>query len=163
MALVAAVIGLTASGLLAQALGGRLVVIAGSSMDPALPIGSLAFERPAPRVTSLVGEVVTIRGTGGLLVTHRVTRLATLDGVEYVETRGDANPAPDPVLAPRSAVIGRVDASVPYLGYVQVALSRPGGWLTLVALLVLLWTAAELLQGDVPRARGLRMAAASRS
>jgi signal peptidase len=162
VALVAGVIGLAGAGLLAQAQGGRLVVIAGSSMSPDLPIGSLAFERPAPPEAVLVGEVVTVRGAGGLLVTHRVTRQATLDGVDYVETRGDANPMPDPVLVPRSAVIGRVQGSVPYLGYLEVTLSRPAGWLAILGLLVLLWTAAELLHGDVPRARALGAPATSR-
>jgi hypothetical protein len=45
----------------------------------------------------------------------------------YIETKGDANAAPDPVLVPASEVVGRIDASIPGAGYLIYLLTIPTG------------------------------------
>jgi signal peptidase len=125
--------------------GGTLFVVAGGSMEPTIPRGSLVVVRPVGTVPS-VGDAVTLRGPGGTFVTHRVIRMAEIDGVAYLELRGDANAAPDPVLAPASAVVGRVEVVVPHAGRVQLALARPSGWLVVLGGALTCWLAGAVLR-----------------
>jgi signal peptidase len=132
------------------------VVITGSSMAPAIPRGSLVIIEPTAPETLAVGEVVTLRLESGALVTHRITRLATLGGERYVETRGDANRDADPVLQPVSSIIGRVAVTVPVVGFVDWLIARPIGWFTAGSIAALLVVCAWLLdelassRGDEP-------------
>jgi signal peptidase I len=143
--LVIGVVSLALAGLIATRLGGGVVIVAGPSMEPALGVGSLAFLThvgAGPRV----GEVVTLRMEGGQLLTHRVTRLASVDAEPYLETKGDANPTPDPVLSPASALVGEVAFAIPDAGYLESALARPLGILSILGILAGLWLAAGVLR-----------------
>ncbi len=125
-----------------------LIVVAGDSMAPAIPRGSLiqvaAIEADAIRV----GDVVTVQADNGVLVTHRVVRLAELPDGKHLELRGDANPAPDPVLVPADAVVGRVALSLPLAGYLIAMLAGVPGLLSiassLAALLVAIWLLEDI-------------------
>jgi signal peptidase I len=130
-----------------------LVIVAGSSMEPALPAGSLI--RPAGVSPSAIvaGDVVTARADNGVLVTHRVVRLADLPGGRYLELRGDANPQPDPVLVPADAVVGRVDLVVPLAGYLLAMLATPMGLMSIVGLLGA-WLLTIWMLEDLESARG---------
>jgi signal peptidase len=126
------VIGLAVSavilGRLVPALGHPVYVVAGASMTPAIEMGSaIVLEAVAP--TDLApGDVVSLRsGPQRAVFTHRVIRVAERAGEVWVETRGDANPAPDPSLTPASAVIGRVAVTIPLAGYLIALLSVPAG------------------------------------
>jgi signal peptidase len=121
-----AAVALTAGvALLGPATGGRALVIGGGSMEPAIPKGSLILA--APGNDYRVGDVVAVQPGSSTPYTHRVTRLAELDGVSYVETKGDANDGPDPALVPVSSIIGRVDLALPLLGYLGVLLGSTAG------------------------------------
>ena len=128
-----------------------MVVITGRSMEPEIPIGSLALLRPLDPGSDLVGESVAFLTGGGHLITHRVTRVATLDGVDYVETKGDANDAPDPVLTPASAIVGSVAFTVPFAGFVEAGAGRPVGVVTLLALMVAARASGALVRRERPR------------
>lgn len=121
-----AVVALTAGvALLGPATGGRALVIGGGSMEPTIPVGSLILAAPGDGYR--VGDVVAVQQGSSTPYTHRVTRLAELDGEPYVETKGDANEGPDPALVPVSAIIGRVDLALPLLGYLGVLLGSTVG------------------------------------
>lgn len=126
------VIGLVVSavilGRLVPALGHPVYVVAGASMAPAIEMGSaIVLESVAP--TDLApGDVVSLRsGPQRAVFTHRVIRVAERAGEVWIETGGDANPAPDPSLTPASAVIGRVAVAIPLAGYLIALLSVPTG------------------------------------
>ncbi len=123
-------------------------VIHGGSMEPAIPIGSLIVESPVAPEAVRAGDVITIRADNGVVVTHRVTRAVELKGERYFETKGDANPAPDPVLVPARAVVGRVTAHLAWIGYLAAMLGTPFGLFSLLAFLVAgllaIWLAEEL-------------------
>lgn len=126
-------------------LGHGIVVITGGSMSPTIPRGSLVALDPLDGQRAQPNDVVTFKADNGVLVTHRVTRVVLHDGERYVETRGDANAQPDPALVPESRILGRVWRFVPAGGYVVATMSRPLGWLTLAAVLVMLWSLSALL------------------
>lgn len=125
-------VGLTAATLLwlLPITGRAAVIIAGGSMEPALPIGSLAIiEAPSAGRSLTVGDVVTIRlDEDRAIVTHRIVRLAERGGATWMELRGDANAMSDPVLVPASAVVGRATIMWPALGRWLTALGGPGGF-----------------------------------
>ena len=145
---VLAVIVTAALQLLAPLAGGRTLVIGGGSMEPAIGRGALVLVLPAGQDGYAVGDVVTVQQGGATPYTHRITRLADLGGVPYVETKGDANAEPDPAIVPTAAVIGRIAASLPLLGYVALLLGTAAGLAGFIAVcaavLLLVWLIQDL-------------------
>jgi signal peptidase len=138
---VALIAGLT---ILAPVLGGRTMVIGGGSMEPAIGRGTLILALPGPPYA--VGDVITVQQGGATPYTHRVTRLAELDGRPFVETKGDANPAPDPAIVPVEAIVGRVVVALPLLGYLSLLLATAAGLVGFLALGTTLLLVARLLE-----------------
>jgi signal peptidase I len=141
-------------GIAGPALDRRPVVISGPSMEPAIGRGALVLIRSAGGQFE-PGEIVTVELAHGVRVTHRITRTATLDGVPYVEVKGDANASPDPVLLRESAIDGRVDLVIPYAGYLLALLSTPTGIVACIAagvfLLLLAWLIDDVEAGRLAR------------
>ena len=129
----------------APALGYRLVVIAGPSMAPTIPLGAVVGERAGPPASVALGDVVTIGMPNGVSITHRVVRIGEAYGETYLETRGDANDASDPTVAPLSAVTGVVAFQLPMVGFVLAYLAIPTGVLSVVSMLATLMLAIWLL------------------
>jgi signal peptidase I len=140
---VLAVVGLSH---IAPALGYRLVVIAGPSMSPAIPMGAVVIEREPSAIA--VDDVVTVEKPNGVSITHRVVRIGEAHGEAYLETRGDANDASDPTVVPASSVSGVVAMALPVIGFVLAFLATPSGVISIVlmlaALLFAIWTIEDL-------------------
>lgn len=138
-----AVVVTVALQLLAPIAGGRALVIGGGSMEPAIGRGAFVLALPAGGEGYRVGDVVAVQQGGATPYTHRITRLAALLGVPHAETKGDANAAPDPVIVPTAAVIGRIVVSIPLLGYLAAVLGSGAGLAGLLAVcaaaLILVW------------------------
>ena len=122
--------------------GYRPVAVYTGSMKPALPVGSLAVDRPIAAEDVRVGDVITFSDpyVSGRLVTHRVVEILHTRAGRAYHTKGDANPSRDPWTIRLSGRVGRVTFAVPVAGYVLVyAHTREvrGGLLFLVAALVL--------------------------
>ena len=134
-----AVVALSHAG---PALGLRVIIVNGDSMSPAIPIGSLLVER-RPAGTPAVGDVVTMEMPNGATITHRVSGVVDRAGEVWLETRGDANAAPDPAPVPAAIVSGVVGAHLPFAGYLLALLGLPTGMIftlaTLAALLIAIW------------------------
>jgi len=137
--------------------GGKMYIVRGGSMQPAIPIGSVVVIEDVDPTAVGVGDVITFRAPSGTVVTHRVVGVNDVAERSF-ETRGDANPAIDPVIVVGAAVIGRVALTVPTAGTVLIALaSVPGALVVLGVLCSLLlagWFVEELaitLQSAAPR------------
>ncbi len=134
-------------GRLLPLLGHDALIIGGHSMEPTIPLGSTVVLERVPAEALAVGDIVTLRvGPKPSIYTHRIVRLVDLDGVPHIETRGDANPAPDATTTPVSAVVGRAAWSVPFLGYLLALLSVPIGIAFVIGLGAVLVIAATLLE-----------------
>ncbi len=149
-------------GRVLPAIGHPVFVVAGPSMTPAIPVGAAVVLDQVPTTALAVGDVVSLQnGAARAVFTHRIIRIAELDGSTWVETQGDANAAPDPSLTPATSILGRVGLTVPYAGFALALLSTiPGLVLVLSAgatLLVLGWW----IDGLVDARRRLRRAAAA--
>jgi signal peptidase I len=140
--------------LLAPALGGRALAIGGGSMEPAIGRGSLVLALPTSDGVYAVGDVVTVQHGASTPYTHRISRLAELKGVPHVETKGDANPQPDPAIIPTTDVVGRIAMSLPLLGYLSLILGTAtglAGFLALCATVLLLtWILEDLEEERCP-------------
>lgn len=143
---------------LAPLTGHHLIVIRGASMEPAIPLGSLVALRPVPADEVRPGDVVTMQLRNDTLVTHRVLRVAELADGPHLETKGDNNAEPDPVLVPAASALGVVAVEVPYAGFLVAFLSIPTGMVSAVSFLTSLLCMAALLEPPKPVRPPVRIA-----
>jgi signal peptidase I len=100
--------------------GYRPVVVYSGSMEPGLPVGTLAFVESVPAESIHVGDVITFGDPHqpGRLVTHRVVETTETDQGELAfRTKGDANLNRDPWAIALPDEAGRLAFDVPYVGY----------------------------------------------
>ena len=145
-AAVATVVALVVFSHVAPRLGHEPLIIRGRSMEPTIPLGSLAIaSRVHPQAVE-AGDVVSIRLPSRVLVTHRVIRVAENGPERLLEMQGDANADPDGALIPARWTVGVVDRYVPFAGYLMALLSMPSGVITLFTLLATLLMVVWLLE-----------------
>jgi signal peptidase I len=151
--LLSAAFAVLAVSVLAVGLGARLAPAAGyeffsirsGSMEPAMPVGSLAIvARQANEIA--VGQPVAFRLPSGVVVTHRVVEVIDGETGRFLRTQGDANEDPDPSLVPASAVVGPVRTSLPLLGFLLAMLGMPIGLVAILSVAATLITAIWLLE-----------------
>jgi signal peptidase len=135
--------------------GHQPFIIRSGSMSPTIGRGAIAIIAKDRLDALQSGDVVTFQVPNGATITHRITRVTDVDGVAYLETKGDANAAPDPSLTPASWVLGRVVFSVPLAGYLLALPSSPLGIVAIASLVLCLIVAHAFLLsvqgGDVRR------------
>jgi signal peptidase len=102
--------------------GWQLLPVLSGSMEPAIPVGSIVAVHPVPARALHVGDVITFadRGNPDVLVTHRVVSLEERAGQQVAVTKGDANNTTDSWNVPIDQTVGRVNFSLPYVGYLVV-------------------------------------------
>jgi signal peptidase len=150
LALVVVSLGVLVLGRVLPLTGHPTLVVAGPSMEPAIPLGAAVVLDQVSPTDLAVGDVVSLRsGPDRAIFTHRIIRLAEGDGGLWLETRGDANATPDPSLTPAVAVMGRVAVGIPLAGYLLTLFSAPVGILFVISLGLVLLLLGVLLE---PRA-----------
>jgi signal peptidase I len=153
IALVFSVLSLVLAANIGPRAGHQLVVIRGSSMSPAIPLGSVIDITTVAPGDLRVGDVVTMRSPGGTVYTHRINRLVNLPDGLYIETKGDAVEKPDTPLQPVSVVKGRVAFALPYVGFLMYMLTIPTGVAAVFSLAITMLLCIWLLE-DLERDRG---------
>jgi signal peptidase I len=145
--------------------GFRPVAVYSGSMVPKLRIGSIAVDRPVAASSVRVGDVITFSDpyVPDRLVTHRVIRIFhTKKGPAY-RTKGDANASRDPWTIRLPDRVGRVQFSIPGVGYVlwyahtrevRTALIALAALLILAALLRRIWREEGPAEGPAAPAPG---------
>lgn len=130
----------TVLALLPIGLGMERYVVRTDDMAPAISRGAVVLERPVPVGDLRVGDVITYVPPAASGVEGNVThRIVSAHG-SHLLTQGDANPQIDPWPVPTTGpTVSRVVWSVPKVGFLYLALVRPGVWggvtLTLLAVL----------------------------
>ncbi|MCL5256787.1 MAG: signal peptidase I [Chloroflexi bacterium] len=106
-------------------MGWQLIVVLSGSMEPTLPVGSVAFVQPCDASAVRTGDMLTFRLPEGVTtsmtgknvqVTHRVVEILNKDGALAFHTKGDANKSPDQWTVATKDVVGIVRWDIPYLG-----------------------------------------------
>lgn len=114
---------------LPRAAGIQTYVILSSSMEPAMPTGSLIYVRPYAHRTQLhLQDVIAFR-SGESMVTHRVVRTNWEE--DSVTTKGDANDRADAAPVSYQDISGKVIRFIPYIGYGLMMVQTRGGQLVL--------------------------------
>lgn len=136
-----ALIGVIAFFMVPRLIGWQLVVVLSGSMEPTLPVGSVAFVQPCDAGSVRTGDMLTFRLPEGVTasmtgknvqVTHRVVEVFRKNGALAFRTKGDANKSPDQWTVAAGDVVGTVRWDIPYLGMVADHLRTKLGMLLLV-------------------------------
>jgi signal peptidase len=149
--------------LLPSLVGLQRYAIVSGSMTGTYDRGSLVLDRVVPVADLKVGDAITYKPPRGAgpdhLITHRIAWIGhDSAGGRVYRTKGDANATADPwtfsLSGPGQA---RVTASVPYVGFVLMAISRKDvrTWvIVLPALLIAFFTLTSLWRtlGEAARA-----------
>lgn len=96
------------------------------SMQPHYPPGTLVVVKPTATDDLKIGDVATYQITSGEpdVATHRIVGVGVnVEGGRVFTFQGDANPSPDPAPVQPVQVKGKLWYAVPYLGYVNDAIS----------------------------------------
>jgi len=137
---------------LPAATGATPLTVLTGSMEPTLPPGTLVVVRPTPVEDIRIGDVVTYQLEPGKpdVVSHRVIEVRSISSgdVELI-TKGDNNGAADPNPVTPQQVRGTVWYSVPYVGWLSLALAHHSNWLVPVAGVGFLAYAAYLVVSSV--------------
>lgn len=106
------------------------------SMRPDIPVGGVVVTQRVPVSEVRVGDVIVFYEPDGSqeLVVHRVASLTPASSGPVLQTKGDANGAPDPwTISLRGEHAYRAVSVVPLVGYVAVWAHNPSGGRILVA------------------------------
>jgi signal peptidase len=136
------------AALLPRLFGWSTLVVLSGSMEPAMPVGGLAFVEPVSPGDVREGDVVTYPRPDrtNTLVSHRVISVSDQLGGPTIWTRGDANPTPDPWAITDDAVVGRVRFTVPFLGSLTQDARHPTAFLVMVAVPGIILILTEVLR-----------------
>ncbi len=107
------------------------------SMVPVLRPGDLTLGIPVRDFTALkVGDIILFHEPDApdRVIVHRIHHIETGAGgsVLAIETKGDANNAPDPWRVQPSQILAKVDAHVPLAGYLAEAVRTAVGMIGLL-------------------------------
>jgi signal peptidase len=141
--------------------GATPLTVLTSSMEPALPPGTLLIVRPVDTSTVLIGDVITYQIESGqpAVVTHRVTAVTSnSDGELTFTMQGDNNDSADPpVIADQ--IQGRLWYSLPMIGYLSTFINGPSRvWiLPVVAGAMILYAVGAIVLGLIDAAKKRRV------
>ena len=127
--------------------GLEVFAIRGGSMAPTIPVGAAVIAvRTTPEAVQL-GDVITIRADNGVIFTHRVVEIDASEADHWFRTKGDANTTADAAPVPVTSVVGKVELSIPLLGYLIAMMTSLAGTVSFlayaVALLFAIWGLEE--------------------
>ncbi len=129
--LVAAVVILALSLVIAKALGGGAYTVLSGSMEPEYHVGSLIYVRPVDADKLKEGDVITYAISDEATATHRIVDVEedSKDGSSERRfiTKGDANDTEDATPVSEKNILGKPLFSIPYAGYIVTYIRKPLG------------------------------------
>ncbi|MFQ6860858.1 MAG: signal peptidase I [Beduini sp.] len=105
------------------------------SMEPTLPVGSMAFTKEQKQYA--VNDIVMFE-EDGVIITHRIIE----QNNDHFITKGDANNTPDEKEITQEQIMGSVIMAIPYIGYLYIWLKSPIGIICLFVICAIwyIWT-----------------------
>ena len=98
-------------------LGFKAYIITTNSMEPTIKIGDVVICKEANEEEIKDGDVITFSKDGGVITTHRVTKIEeTESGNKIYVTKGDNNTLEDEEKIESKEVKGKMTATIPKLG-----------------------------------------------
>jgi signal peptidase I len=99
--------------------GWQFAAVLSGSMKPGFQVGGLVVIKPVDVNTLQVGDVISFMSSNlntDTPVCHRIIAIQYQKGVEYFQTKGDANKSADQGFTPVTNVKGKEIFYVPYIG-----------------------------------------------
>lgn len=125
-----------------KALGYRSFYIRTGSMESSIPQGSLVLTKKIKFSEVQVGDVITFTNdTKSDYFTHRVVEIDTDN--QMLVTKGDANDQNDPYPTSFYFAAGKVEFSIPLVGYLAAFLNSTAGKIVTAAIYIA-WIAIEI-------------------
>lgn len=126
--------------------GRQVYVVLSGSMSPVFNTGSVVAVKPVSPGELREGDIITFKDPedAGRIITHRVVEVREGGRGRSFVTRGDANNAPDARPVPEENVIGRMELSVPYAGYLLDFVKSKKGLLFLIVIPGAIFIVSEL-------------------
>jgi signal peptidase len=125
-------------------------VVMGGSMEPTIHVGSIVIVRRVNPEDMRVGDIIAFK-TGESKTIHRVIDKVVGNGSFYFRTKGDANEDPDPWVVRPEDILGELQLTIPYYGYLIWFAQTPFG-----IVLFILVPAIILIVGEVKKILKLR-------
>ncbi|KAL7419026.1 Signal peptidase complex catalytic subunit [Cryptotrichosporon argae] len=108
-----------------------IVVVLSGSMEPAFYRGDILFLTNPPNTPYALGDITVYKIPGqGIPIVHRVIESHITNTTQLLLTKGDNNPGDDRLplyegmqWLERRHVVGKVQAFLPYVGYVTIAMN----------------------------------------
>ena len=125
------------------------LIVLTDSMYPDIKSGDLIIVKAADAEDVKVGDVIAFfdpDGSGTSVLTHRVVELVTENGTLHFRTKGDANNAEDPSLAPAENLIGVYQSKINGAGNVAMFLQSTPGLIVCIGVPLVLLVGVELLR-----------------
>jgi signal peptidase len=125
------------------------LIVLTDSMYPGIKSGDLIIVKAADAEDVKVGDVIAFfdpDGSGTSVLTHRVVELVTENGTLHFRTKGDANNAEDPSLAPAENLIGVYQSKINGAGNVAMFLQSTPGLIVCIGVPLVLLVGVELLR-----------------
>ncbi len=161
LVILAVALAITVAVLVPRLGGATPYTILTGSMRPNMPPGTLVVIKEAPVEDIGIGTVITYQLNSGepTVVTHRVVSLGfDGKGKRVFTTQGDANNAPDAKQVLPVQVKGKLWYKVPYLGYVNNAITGKERHITMIIVVSGLLLYAAYMFTSAFRGRGHRNA-----
>ena len=117
-------------------LGYKSLAVLSGSMEPKYPVGAIVYTKEVDPNTLQVGDVISYSIGEETLVTHRVFKIIPEE--KQLITKGDANDTEDMNPVAYSAVVGKVQFHVPYLGYISIYAKSPLGIVAICGILIVM-------------------------
>jgi signal peptidase len=134
--------------------GWKALNVLTGSMKPAIQPGALVLIHRVPTSSLQPGNIITYQSPHNLheTFTHRVLKVAKVDGINTVTVKGDANPQPDAPF-PSGLIVGRVAVIIPGAGKFINWLHNPFGLAALVIIpgLVVIWAEIRNLRRSLAK------------
>lgn len=130
-------------------------IIISPSMIPRINVNDAVVTIRASEKNIKVGDIITFLSkdidTKGTPITHRVVGIVYEDEekkekVVGYRTKGDANPTQDFALIKPEEVLGKVFLRIPLIGYIQMFLTKPIGWVLVIVLPCLLIIGSDVMK-----------------
>ena len=94
----------------------KLIAIGSNSMSPIYERGDAVIYKKIDAKDLMVGEIIAFKKSERI-VTHRIVKITKRGNSYIINTKGDANNAPDAWEVKDSEVLGVVNYSIKYIGY----------------------------------------------
>ena len=116
-------------------LGIKMYVIVSGSMEPELYVGDIVIVKDLKYEDKINKDDVISFRQGQTIITHRVSEVVNINGVEKYRTKGDNNNTEDIMIIGRESIEGKVVNKIKSLGKTVLALRNT----TLIIVIVLFY------------------------